>query len=150
MQQRTSSKLERVGQGCVSSPYLFNLYAEYIRWNTGLDEVQARIKITGRNINNLRYADDTTLMAENEEELKSLLMKVKEESEKGGLKLNIQKTKIMGSGPITSWEIDGETGETVSDFIFLSSKITADGDCSHEIKGHLLLWEPHSLKIEIS
>ena len=107
--------------------------------NDGLEEAQAGIKIAGRNINNLRYADDTTLMAESGEELKSLLMKVKEESEKGGLKLNIQKTKIMGSGPITSWEIDGETGETVSDFIFLSSKITADGDCSHEIKGHLLL-----------
>ena len=101
--------------------------------NTGLEEAQAGIKIAGRNINNLRYADDTTLMAENEEELKSLLMKVKE-SEKVGLKLNIQKTKIMASGPITSWEIDGETVETVSDFIFLGSKITADGDCSHEKK----------------
>ena len=106
--------------------------------NTGLDEAQARVKIAGRNINNLRYADDNTLMAESEEELKSLLMKVKEESEKVGLKLN-QKTKIMASGPITSWEIDGETVETVSDFIFLGSKITADGDCSHEIKRHLLL-----------
>ena len=104
--------------------------------NTGLEEAQAGIKIAGRNINNLRYADDTTLMAESEEELKSLLMKVKEESEKVGLKLNIQKTKIMASGPITSWEIDGET---VSDLIFLVSKITADGDCSHEIKRHLLL-----------
>ena len=101
--------------------------------NTGLEETQAGIKIAGRNINNLRYADDTTLMAESEEELKSLLMKVKVESEKVGLKLNIQKTKIMASGPITSWEIDGETVETVSDFIFLGSKITADGDCSHEI-----------------
>ena len=106
--------------------------------NAGLDEVQAGIKIAGRNINNLRYADDTTLMAESEEELKSLLMKVKE-SEKVGLKLNIQKTKIMASSPITSWEMDGETVETVSDFIFLGSKITADGDCSHEIKRHLLL-----------
>ena len=107
--------------------------------NAGLEEAQAGIKIAGRNINNLRYADDNTLMAESEEELKSLLMKVKEESEKAGLKLNIQKTKIMASGPITSWEIDGEPVETVSDFIFLGSKITADGDCSHEIKRHLLL-----------
>ena len=106
--------------------------------NSGLEEAQAGIKIAGRNINNLRYADDTTLMAESEE-LKSLLMKVKEESEKVGLKLNIQKTKIMASGPITSWEIDGETVETMADFIFLGSKITADGDCSHEIKRHLLL-----------
>ena len=102
--------------------------------NAGLEEAQAGIKIAGRNINNLRYADDTTLMSENKEELTSFLMKVKEESEKVGLKLNIQKTKIMASGPITSWEIDGETVETVSDFIFLGSKITADGDCSHEIK----------------
>ena len=107
--------------------------------NAGLDEAQAGIKITGRNINNLRYADDTTLMAESEEELKSLLMKVKEESEKVSLKLNVQKTKIMASGPITSWQIDGETVETVTYFIFLGSKITADGDCSHEIKTHLLL-----------
>ena len=107
--------------------------------NAGLDEAQAGIKIAGRNINNLRYADDTTLMAESEEELKSLLMKVKEESEKVDLKLNIQKTKIMASGPITSWEIDGEKVETVADFIFLDSKITADGDCSHEIKRGLLL-----------
>ena len=107
--------------------------------DTGLEEAQAGIKIAGRNINNLRYADDTTLMAETEEELKSLLMKVKEESENVGLKLNIQKNKIMASGPITSWEIDGETMETVSDFIFWGSKITADGDCSHEIKRHLLL-----------
>ena len=106
--------------------------------NAGLEEAQAGIKISGRNINNLRYADDTTLMAESEEELKSLLMKVKEESEKVGLKLNTQKTKIMASGPITSWEIDGETVETVSDFIFLGSKVTADGDCSHEIKRRLL------------
>ena len=103
-------------------------------WNAGLDETQAGIKIAGRNINNLRYTDDTTFMAEREEELKSLLMKVKEESEKPGLKLNIQKTKIMASGPITSWKIDGETVETVSDFIFLGSKITADGDCSHKVK----------------
>ena len=107
--------------------------------NTGLEETQAGIKIAGRNINNLRYADDTTLMAESEEELKSLLMKVKEESEKVGSKLNIQKTKIMGSGPITSWQIAGETVETVSDFMFWGSKITADGDCSHEIKRRLLL-----------
>ena len=107
--------------------------------NTGLEEAQAGIKIAGRNIHNLRYADDTTLMAESEEELKSLLMKVKEESEKVGLKLNIQKTKIITSGPITSWEIDGETVETVSDFIFWGSKIMAEGDCSHEIKRHLLL-----------
>ena len=107
--------------------------------NAGLKEAQAGIKIAGRNINHLSYADDNTLMAESEEELKSLLMKVKEEREKVGLKLNIRKTKIMASGPITSWEIDGETGETVSDFIFLGSKITADGDCSHEIKRRLLL-----------
>ena len=128
-----------VHQGCILSPCLFNLYAEYIMRNTGLEAAQAGIKIAGRNINNLRYADDTTLMAESEEELKSLLMKVKEKSEKVGLKLNIQKTKIMGSGPITSWEIDGERVETVSDFILGGSKITADGDCSHEIKRCLLL-----------
>uniref|UniRef100_A0AC11ETM2 Uncharacterized protein n=1 Tax=Ovis aries TaxID=9940 RepID=A0AC11ETM2_SHEEP len=120
-------------------PALFNLYAEYIMRNAGLEEAQAGIKIAGRNINNLRYADDTTLMAESEEELKSLLMKVKKENEKVGLKLNIQKTKIMASSPITSWEIDGETVETVADFIFLGSKITAHGDCSHEIKRRLLL-----------
>ena len=108
-------------------------------WNAWLDEAQAGIKIAGRNINNLRYADDTTFIAESEEELKSLLMKVKKESEKAGLKLNIQKTKIMASGPITSWQIDWETEETVIDFIFGGSKITADGDCSHEIKRHLLL-----------
>ena len=107
--------------------------------NAGLEEAQAGIKIAGRNVNNLRYADDTTLMAESEEEIKSLLMKVKEESEKVGLKLNIQKTKTMASSPITSWQIDGETVETVADFIFLGSKITADGDCSHEMKRHLLL-----------
>ena len=115
------------------------LYAEYIMRNAGLKEAQAGIKIARRNINKLRYADDTTLMAESEEELKSLLMKVKEEREKVGLKLSIQKTKIMASGPITSWEIDGETVETVSDFIFWGSKMTADGDCIHEIKTHLLL-----------
>ena len=112
-------------------------------WNSGLDESQAVFKIAERNINSLRYADDTTLMAESEEELKSLMMKVKDESEKVGLKLNIQKTKIMVSSPITSWEIEGETVETVSDFIFLGSQITADGDCSHEIKRHSLegkLW----------
>ena len=107
--------------------------------NAGLEETQAGIKLAGRNINNLRYADDTTLMAESEEELKSLLMKMKEESEKAGLKFNIQKMKIMESGPITSWQIDGKTMETVRDFIFLASKITADGDCSHEMKRHLLL-----------
>ena len=121
------------------SPCLFNFYAEYIMQNAGVDEAQAGIKIAGRNINNLRYADDTTLTAESKEELKSLLMKVKEESEKVGLKLNIQKTKIIASGPITSWQIDGETMETVKDFIFLGSKITVDSDCSHEIKRHLLL-----------
>ena len=124
------------------SPCLFNLYAEYIIRNAGLEETQAGIKIAGRNIYNLRYADDTTLMAESEEELKSLLMKVKVECERVGLKLNIQKTKMMASSPITSWEIDGETVETVEtvpDFIFLGSKITADGDCSHETKRHLLL-----------
>ena len=121
------------------SPCLFNFYAEYIMRNAGLEEAQAGIKIARRNINNLRYTDDTTLTAESEEELKSLLMKVKVESEKVGLKLNIQKRKIMASGLIISWEIDGETVETVSDFIFLGSKIPADGDCSHEIKRHLLL-----------
>ena len=125
--------------GYILSPCLFNLYAEYLMRNTGLEETQAGIKTAGRNINNLRFADDTTLMAESEEELKSLLMKVKEESKKVGLKLNIQKTKIMASGPITSWETDGERVETVSDFIFGGSKITADGDCSHEIKRCLLL-----------
>ena len=123
----------------LSSLCSFNFYAEYIMRNAGLEEAQAGIKIAGRNINNLRYADDTTLMAESEEELKSLLMKVKEERENIVLKLNIQKMKTMASGPITSWEIDGETGETVSDFIFLGSNITADVDCSHEIKRHLLL-----------
>ena len=128
-----------VQQGCILSPCLFNLYADCILRNSGLDEAQAGMKIAGRNINNLRYADDTILMAESEEVLKSLLMKVKEESEKVGLKLNIQKTKIMASDPITSWQIDGETLETVADFIFLVSKITAYGDCSYEIKRHLPL-----------
>ena len=128
-----------VCQGCILSPCLFNLYAEYIMRNAGLEETQTGVKIAGRNINNLRYAYDSTLMAESEEELKSLLMKVQVESEKVDLKLNIQKTKIMAFGPITSWEIDGEPVETVSDFIFLGSKITADGDCSHEIKRRLLL-----------
>ena len=128
-----------VRQGCILSPCLFNLYAKYIMRNTGLEEAEAGIKIAGRSINNLRYEDDTTLMAESEEELKSLL-NVKMETEKVGLKLNIQKTKIMASGPTTSWEIDGETVETVSEFTFWGgSKITADGDCSHEIKRHLLL-----------
>ena len=127
-----------VSQGCILSPCLFNLYEEYILRHAGL-EAQAGIKIAGRNINNLRYADDTTLMAKSEKELKSLLMKVKEESEKVGLKLNIQKTKIMASGPITSWQIDGETVETVTDFILGGSKITADSDCSHEIKRQLPL-----------
>ena len=121
------------------SPCLFNLYAEYIIKNAGLNEAQAGIKIAGRNINNLIYADATTLMAESKEELKRILMKVKEESKKSGLKLNIQKANIMASGPITSWQIDGETMETVTDFIFWGSKITSDGDCSHEIKRHLLL-----------
>ena len=120
-----------VSQGCVSSPCLFNLYAEYIMRNSGLDEAQDGIKIARRNINNLRHADDATLMAESEEELKSLLMKVKEKSEEVGLKLNIQKTKTMASSPITSWQIDGETVETVTDLILGGSKITADGDCSH-------------------
>ena len=120
------------------SPYLFNLDAEYIMRNAGLDEAQSGIKIARRNINNFRYADDTTLTAQRGEELKSLLMKVKEESEKVGLKLNIQKTKIMAPGPISSWQIDEEIVETMSDFIFGGSKITAVGDCSHEIKRHLL------------
>ena len=128
-----------VCQGCVLSPCLFNFHAEYIMRNAGLEEAQAGIKISGRNINNPRYADDTTRMAESEEELKSLLMKVKEESERVGLKLNIQKTKIMASSPITSWQIDEETVEIVADFIFWGSKITADGDCCHEIKRHFLL-----------
>ena len=117
-----------VHQGCISSPCLFNLYAEYITRNAGLDEAQAGIKIARRNTSNLRYSDDTNIMAESEEEVKNPLLKVKEESEKAGLKLNIQKTKIMTSGPINSWHIDGETIETVTDFIFLGSKITVDGD----------------------
>ena len=134
-------KIEQgVHQGYILSPCLFNFYAEYIMRNPGLDEAQVGIKIARRDINNLRYADDTTLMVESEEELKNLLMKVKEESKKVGLKLNIQKTKIMASGsPITSWQIDGEKVETVADFTFLGSKIMADGDCSHEIKRCLLL-----------
>ena len=139
MKQQTGYKLGKwVRQGCILSPCLFNLYAEYIMWHARLDEAQAGIKIAGRNIHNLRYADDTTLMAESEEELKSLLMKVKEQNEEAGLKLNIQKMKIMASGLITSRQIDGETMETVRDFIFLGSKITADGDCNHEIKRHSL------------
>ena len=136
MKQQTGFKIGKgVRQGCILSPCLCNLHAEYIMRNARLEETQAGIKIA----DNLRYADDTTLMAENEEELKSLLMKVKEESEEVGLKLNIQKTKIMASGPITSWQIDGETVETLSAFIWGGSKITADGDCSHEIKRRLLL-----------
>ncbi|KAF7244019.1 Retrovirus-related Pol polyprotein from type-2 retrotransposable element R2DM [Varanus komodoensis] len=130
---------EGVQQGCILSPCLFNLYAEHIMLKAGLDESQVGIKIAGRNINNLRYADDTTLMAESEEKLKSLLMRVKEESAKVGLKLNIKKTKIMASGPLTSWHIDGKEMEVVTDFIFLGSKITADGDCSQEIKRCLFL-----------
>ena len=130
---------KEICQGCILSPCLFNLHAVYIMRNTGLEETHAGIKIAGRNLNNLRYTHDTTLIGESEEELKSLLMKVKEESEKVGLKLNIQKMEIMASGPITSWEIDGETVEIVSDFILGSSKITADSDCSHEIKRRLLL-----------
>ena len=129
---------KEVRQGYILSLYLFNLYAEYIKRNAGLEEAQAGIKIAGRNINNLRYADDTTLMAESKEELKNLLMKLKE-SEKVGIKFNIQKTKIMTSGPITSLQIDGKTVEMVTDFILGGSKITADGDLSHEIKRRLLL-----------
>ena len=124
---------EGICQGCILSPCLFNLYVRYIMWNARMDEAQAGIKISGRNINNLRYTDDTTLMAESEEELKSLLMNVKEESEKAGLKFNIQKMKIMASSPIASWQINGETMETVTDFIFLNSRIIADGDCIREI-----------------
>ena len=129
-----------VCQGCVMSPCLFSLYAEYIMRNAGLDEAQTGIKIARRNINNLRYADDTPFVAESEEELKSLLMKVKEESEKAGLKFSIQKTMIMTSDLIT-WQIDGETMETVTDFIFLGSKITTNGDCSHELKDACCLEE---------
>ena len=139
IEQRTGSKLGREYAKAVLLSCLFNLYAEYIRWNARLDEAQLGIKIAGRNINNLRYADDTILMAESKEELKSLLMKVKEESEKAGLKLNIQKRKIMASSAITSWQIDGETIKTLTDFIFLGCKITANGDCSHELKRRLLL-----------
>ena len=130
---------KEVHQGCVLSPCLFNLYAEYIMRSAGLDEAQVGIKIAGRNINNIRYAEDTTLMAESKRELKSLLMKVKAESENTGLKLNIQKTKIMASGLNTSWHKDGVKMETVTGFIFLGSKITADGECSHKIKRCLLL-----------
>ena len=130
-----------VCQGCILSPCLVNLYAQYILQNAGLDEAQAGIKIAGRNINNLRYADNTILMAESKEELKGLVIKVKEETEKAALKLNIQKTKIRASSPITSWQIDGETTETMRDLIFLGAKITEDGDCSHEIKRCLLLEE---------
>ena len=126
-------------QGCILSLCLFNFYAEYILWNARPDESQAEIKIAGRNINNLRYADDTTLMAEMEEELKSLLMRLKEASEKADLKFNIQKTQIMASSPITSWQIEGRKVETVTNFILGSSKITADSDCSQEIKRHFLL-----------
>ena len=127
-----------VCQGCILSPCLFNFYAEYIMWYAGLDEAQAGIKSARKNINNLRYADNTTLTAESEEELKSLSLKVKEENDKAGLKLNIQKTKIMASGSITSWQIDGEKMEIVTDSIFLGSKITANGDYRHEIKRFLL------------
>ena len=134
-----------VQQGCILSPCLFNLYAEYIMWNAK----QAGVKTAGRNINNLRYADDTTLIIESKEELKSPLMKVKEESKEVGLKLNIQKTKIMASGPIASWPIDGETMETGTDFIFLGSKITAAGDCRHEIKRHLLLGRKAMTNLDI-
>ena len=139
MGQQTGSNWERICQGCVRSPCLFNLYAEYIMRNTRLDEAQAGIKIAGRNINNLRYTHDTTLMAESKQELKNLLMKVKQDSEKVGLKCNIQKTKIIASSPITLWQVDGEKVETVTDFIFLGSKITVDGDSSHKIKRLLLL-----------
>ena len=137
-----------VCQGCILSPCLFNLYAEYLMRNAGLDEAQAGIKIARRNINNLKYADDTTLMAESEEELKSLLMKVKEESEKVCLKLNIQKTKIMASSLTTSWQIDGETVERVADFILGGSKITEDVACSHEIKRRLLLGRKVMTKLD--
>ena len=133
MKQQTGSKLGKEYVKAVLSPCLYNLYAEYIMQNVGLDEALAGIKIIRRSINNLRYADDTTLIAESKKELKSLLMKVKEESEKAGLKLNIQKPKIMASSPIASWQIDGETMETVTDY-FVGSKITSDGDCNHEIK----------------
>ena len=139
MEQQTVPNRKRSTSRLYIVTLLFNLYAEYLMRNAGLEEAQAGIKIARRNINNLRYADDTTLVAESKEELKSLLMKVKEESEKVGLKLNIQKTKIMASSPIISWQIDGETVGTVANFIFQGSKIIADGDRSHEIKRHLLL-----------
>ena len=135
-------------QSYILSTFLFYLYAKYITRNAGLDEAQTGIKIARRNISNLRYAEDTTLTAESEEELKSLLMKVKEEREKAGLKVNIQKTKIMASGPITSWQIDGEPMETVTDFILGGSKITADGDCSHEIKRCLLLGKKAMINLD--
>ena len=142
LEQQTGSKLgKEYIKGSISSPSFFNSYTERIMWNAGLDEAQAGIRIAGRNINNLRYADDTTLMAESEEELKSLWMKVKDESEKVALKLSIQKTKIMACGPITSRQIDGETMETVSDFIFGGTKVTADGDCSHENSKMLAPWK---------
>ena len=137
-----------VRQDCILSPWLFNFYVKYIMWNARLDEAQAGIKIAGRNINNLRYTDDITLMAENEEELESLLMKLKEESGKAGLKLNIQKMKIMASSPLTSWQIDRESMETLTDFIFLDSKITSDGDCSHKIKRRLLLGRKAMTKLD--
>ena len=143
LEQTWNNELYQIGkgvcQGYILSLCLFNLFAQYIMWNVGMNEAQAGIKIAEWNVTNLRYEDDTKFMAESEEELKSLLMKVKEESEKVGLKLNIQKPKLMASGPITSWEIDGETVETVSGFIWGYSKITADCDCSHEIKRRLLL-----------
>jgi hypothetical protein len=139
MEKQTGSKSGKEYIKTILSPYLFNLYAEYIMRNAAVDETQAGIKIAGRSVNNLKYADDTSLMAESEEELKSLLMKMNKESEKADLKLNIQKTKIMASSPITFWQIDGEAMETVTDFIFLGPQITSDGDCSHEIKRHLLL-----------
>ena len=149
MEQTTFQVGKGVCQGCILSPCLFNFYAKYIRRNGGLDEAQAGIKIARRNVNNLRYAEDTTLMAESKEELKNLLMKVKKESEKAGLKLNIQKTKIMAPSPITSWKIDGEKVETVTDFIFLDSKITVDIDCSHEIKRCLLLGRKAMTNLDI-
>ena len=139
---------KRVHQVCILSPCLFNLYAEYVMRNARLDKPQAGLKIARRNINHLRYTDDTTLMAQREEELKSLLMKVKEESEKAGLKLNIQNTKIIASSPISSWQIDGETVETVTDFILGGSESTADGDCSHEIKRCLLLGRKAMTKLD--
>ena len=139
MEQQTGSKRERICQGFILSPCLFNLYAEYMMRNARLDEAQAGIKIAARNTSNLRYADNSTLMEESEEELKNLLMKVKEDSGKAGLKLNIQKMKIMASGPIISWQIEREKVEAITNLIFLGSKITADGDCSHEIKRRLLL-----------